>query len=178
MKASIVAFSLLSTLVSGLALPEVVPRGAETFPPSLAVNVKQDSPNAAIGSASTGEVSKNVQTLVSFSVPARPNTMCTFAFSNPVGLTETQRMKIYKVDADKITDKVTFGTKPEPQGSYCTVAVPPSGPATLEGGDLCKINCPDEAAVWGFELVPASDNDKITWELNTSGTSGLTIQTV
>ena len=174
MKASIVALSLLSAVVSGL----VVPRDVQNFPPSLAVNVKQDSPNSASGSAATGEVSKNVQTLVSFALPALPQQICTYAFSNPVGLTETQRMKIYKVDADKITDKVTFGTKPENQDTGCTMAVPPSGPATLEGGDLCKFTCPESATVLGFELVPAGENDKISWTANTSGTSGFTIKTV
>ena len=174
MKASIAALSLLSAVVSGL----VVPRDVQNFPPSLAVNVKQDSPNSASGSVATGEISKNVQTLLSFALPALPQQICTYAFSNPVGLTETQRVKIYKVDADKITDKVTFGTKPEKKDIGCTMVLQPSGPAALEGGDLCKFTCPESATVLGFELAPADDNVKVTWDANTSGTSGFTIKTV
>ena len=175
MKASIVAFSLLSALVSGLATPEVAPRAAQIYRPTLAVNIKQEAPNTAFGQTATGIVfrsngPKDIQTLLSFSLPALPGKTCTIAFSDPTRLSGTQRMQIFDVGGP-VTVVNTFLTRPFRNNYRCVLAVKPAGQglATVQDDVSCTFKCPESATVLGFETVPAGDNVEITWDVATAG---------
>ena len=176
MRASIIAFSLLSTLVSGLAVPEVIARQAETLQPSLAVNVDQSSPDKASGPVTTGRVSrtngqKDVQMLLSFELEARPGKTCAFAFSGPTKLEGSKRMKISGVDGTIAKDN-TFDSRPTKGDSLCVMTVAEQGPATQDGAK-CTFPCPDSKTVMGVMVEAADDNVEITWNI---GNGGLTIQ--
>ena len=175
MKASIAAFSLLSALVSGLAVPEVAPRQAQIYRPTLAINIKQEAPNTPFRATTTGIVSrsngpKDIQTLLSFSLPALPGKTCTLVFSNPARLSGTQRMQIFDVGGP-ITEANTFLTRPFRNNYRCAMAVKPAGQgnAVVQDNVSCTFKCPDIATVLGFETVPAGDSVEITWDTTTSG---------
>jgi hypothetical protein len=175
MKASIAAFSLLTTLVSGLAMPEVVPRETKTYRPTLAVNLKQDAPGTAFGATTTGIVYRTngqneIQTLLSFSLPALPGKTCTLTFSDPTTVSWSQRMQIFDVGGT-ITAENTFLSRPYRNNFRCALAVKPAGQGAATELDYvsCKFPCPESAATLGFETVPMSDNDWITWDTTTSG---------
>ena len=175
MKVSIVALSLLSVLVSGLATPEVAPRQVQIYRPTLAVNIKQEAPNTAFGPTTTGIVSrsngpKDIQTLLSFSLPALPGKTCTLVFSDPIRLSGTQRMQIFDVGGP-VTGTNTFLTRPFRNNYRCAMAVKPAGQgiAAVQDNVSCKFDCPRNATVLGFETVPAGDNVEITWNIVTAG---------
>ena len=175
MKASIVAFSLLTALVSGLATPEVVPREVQTYRPTLAVNIKQESPNTPFGQTATGVVSRSngpndIQTLLSFSLPALPGKTCTIVFSDPTRLSGTQRMQIFDVGGP-VTVANTFLTRPFRNNYRCVFAVKPAGQglATVQDDVSCTFKCPESATVLGFETGPVGDNVEITWDVATAG---------
>jgi hypothetical protein len=175
MKASITAFSLLTTLVSGIAVPEVVPRDAQTYRPTLAVNLKQDFPNTAFGRTTTGIVSREngqheISTLLSFSLPALSGKNCALTFSDPATLTGSQRMQVFDVGGT-ITEGDVYSWRPYRNNYRCAMAVKPAGQgvATVVDNVSCSFPCPDSATTLGFETVPVGDNVVITWDTRTAG---------
>lgn len=175
MKASIVAFSFLTSLVSGLALPEVAPRGTQVFQPTLAINIKEASPNTAFGKTTTGTVFRDngpheVQTLLSYDLPALPGMTCSLTFSNPATLSGSQRMQIFDVGGP-ITEANTFLTRPYRNNYRCamTVKAAGQGAASIDDNISCTFPCPSSATTLGFEAVPRWDSVEITWDTTTSG---------
>ena len=176
MKASIIALSLLSALASGLAVPEVAPRQAQIYHPTLAINIKQEFPNTPFCATTTGVVSrsngpKDIQTLLSFSLPALPGKTCTLTFSDPASLSGSQRMQIFDVGGPIAEADTTFLTRPYRNNYRCAMAVKPAGQgaATVQDDVSCTFKCPDSATTLIFETVPAGDNVEITWDIATAG---------
>jgi hypothetical protein len=174
MKASIIVFSLLAALVSGLAMPEVVPRQAGTYYPTSAMNLKQDFPDTPFPSQ-TGIVSRtngqhDISTLLKFELPALTNKKCTVSFSDPKTLSGSQRMQIFDVGGE-MTPQTTYNKRPYRNNYWCGMKVKPvgQGPADIEDDVRCTFDCPKTATTLVLETVPAGESVEITWDIATAG---------
>ena len=171
MKVSALTFSLLAALVSGIAVPEVVPRQAQTFRPTLAVVIKQDSPNTPGGPTTTGEVSRtngqhDVSTLLSYNVSGKK---CSLSFSDPTLLSGSKTVQIFDLGGP-VSATNTYLTRPFRNNYRCTMRIKPAGqgPAEIIDNVSCtNFDCP--SGVVGYEVVPQNDNVQVTWDTTTGG---------
>lgn len=173
MKVSALTFSLLATIVSGIAVPEVAPRQSQTFRPTLAVNIKQDSPNTAFGATTTGVVSRtggqhDIQTLLSYTLNSSVSgKKCSLSFSGPATVSGSKTVQIFDVGGP-ITTSNTFLSRPYRNNFRCTMTINPTGPATISTDISCgSFDCP--TGVVGFEVVPENDTVGVTWDTTSAG---------
>jgi len=167
----IAAVSVLSTLASGLALPDLTPR-AITVRPSIAIVIKEDSPTTAFPPASAVEVSRTngghtVKTLLGFPVPGCTGT-CTFSFNGSNPPSGSRTLQLY-TSGGFPTNGNTWNSHPFTNKHIGTFLVPASGvgPATVLEDFGLTFTCPTTTT--GYEVQPVNDNDSVTWDITTGG---------
>ena len=170
----IAAVSVLSTLASGLALPDLTPR-SNVIRPDIAVVIKEEKPDYAFGSTTNAEVSrvngsKNVKTLLGFTVPACTG-KCTVKFSDasptPTG---SRRMQFFTTGWYPTADN-TWNKKPYTdihKGTFTTTNSG-AGAATVVEDFGLTFDCPSTSTKYGFEVQPVWDNDYVTWDITKGG---------
>lgn len=174
MKLTLIAsLSVLSTLVSGLALPELVRRGSPIYP-SVCVSIKEKFPGTSFPGP-TVEVSRqngsnNVKALLGFEVPACTGS-CTVSFSDAAPTPSGSRRMQFFTSGRYPKSGDTWDMKPYTdihKGTFTTTASG-SGPATVIEDFGLTFKCPSVSTQYGFEVQPVWDNDFVSWNCNTGG---------
>ncbi|CUS14186.1 unnamed protein product [Tuber aestivum] len=173
--ALVAAVSALSTVVSGLALPNLVLRAPQIFRPAVGLVVKEDNPNTAFPPTNTVEVSRkngqhNVKTLLGFSLPPLPGKVCTISFSNGFTPSGSRRMQLFTTIGYPSNGN-TWNSKPSTnvhKGTFLA-SVNGAGPATVVEDFGLTFDCPSSATNLGYEVQPVWDDDFITWDITTGG---------
>ncbi|PUU81105.1 hypothetical protein B9Z19DRAFT_1020301 [Tuber borchii] len=168
----ITTVSILSTLASGLALPDLTPRGA-VIRPDIAIVIKEDFPTTSFPTT-TAEVSRsngqhNVKTLLAFTVPACTG-KCTVSFSDATTATGSRRMQFFTTGSPP-TDGNTWTSKPYTnihKGTF-TTSSSGAGAATVVEDFGLTFDCPSTSTKYGFEVQPVWDNDSVTWDIKKAG---------
>ena len=168
----IAAVSVLSTLASGLALPDLTPRST-VIRPSIAVVIKEDFPTTSFPTT-TPEVSRkngvhNVKTLLGFSIPACTGT-CTFSFSNGLTATGSRTLQLFTSGRYPASGD-TWNSHPFTNNQLGTFLVPlgGSGQATVVQDFGLTFPCPTADVKNGYEVQPVNDDDSVTWDIATGG---------
>ncbi|RPA90604.1 hypothetical protein L873DRAFT_1820811 [Choiromyces venosus 120613-1] len=169
----IAAISILSTLASGLALPNLTPRDAPIYP-NITIAIKEDFPTQSflgVAEVSRTNGANNVKTLLGFSLDPFPaGKKCTISFSDAFMATGSRRMQFfttigYPADGD------TWYNKPSTNNQLGTFLTSDSGagPATVVEDFGLTFDCPTVPTSYGYEVQPVWDNDNVTWAARTSG---------
>jgi len=166
----IAAVSILSTLASGLALPDLTPR-ATTVRPAIGIVIKEDAPNTPFPPTNSVEVSRSggkhtVKTLLGFPVPGCTGT-CTFSFigSNPPSGSRT--LQLFTSGRSPVNGD-TWNSHAFTNNHIGTFLVPANGgPATVVENHGLTFDCP--ATTTGYEVQPVGDDDSVTWDITTQG---------
>lgn len=170
----IAALSVLSTLVSGLALPDLARRGSTIYP-DICIVIKEEFPDTPFPPNPICEVSrkngsKNVKTLLGFTIPPCTGS-CTVRFNDALPTpTGSRRMQFftsgrYPVDGD------TWNKKPFTNnhiGTFVTTDAGP-GPATVVEDFGLTFPCPATTTKYGFEVQPVWDNVFVSWDCTKAG---------
>jgi len=164
---------ILSALASGLALPDLTPRGAP-IRPAIAIVIKEDFPNTPFPPTNSAEVSgnngvHNVRTLIKIIVPAC-NGMCTINFSDASTATGSRRLQLFTINGYPANGN-TWNSKPFTdihKGTFITSNTG-GGPATVLEGFGLTFPCPISTTTYQFELQPDWDDDSITWDTAVGG---------
>ena len=159
------AVSILSTLASGLALPDLTPR-ATAIRPELAIVVKEDSPDTAFPPTNIVEVSRRggahtVETFLCFVLSACTG-VCTISFSNAISASGSRTMQLFSTFRCPVVGD-SMSTSPPLNAYLGTFLVPPS-----VGLDP-KFPCPATTTNYGFAVVPVGDYDSVTWDITNGG---------
>lgn len=169
----VAAVSVLSTLASGLALPDLTPRST-VIHPAIAILIKQDSPDTAFPATNTAETSRSsqlheVRTLLGYVVPPCTGT-CTFSFpSAATTATGSAQVQLFSTTRyPKVGD--TYNSKPSTNNQLGTFQTSTTGAATIiQGFPGLTFACPSVTSYLGFETHPVNDNDSVTWDVPTGG---------
>ncbi|PUU81108.1 hypothetical protein B9Z19DRAFT_972524 [Tuber borchii] len=166
----IAAVSVLSTLVSGLALPNLVPRST-VFQPNVAVVIKEDFPTTSFPTT-TAEVGRsngqhNMKTLLAFVIPPCSGT-CTVSFDGASSATGSQRMQFFTLGYPPSAGN-TWNSKPYTDIHKGTFQTAGSSTGTVVEDFGLTFNCPSVITNYGFEVQPVWDNDYVTWDTTTAG---------
>ena len=168
----VAAVSVLSTLASGLALPDLTPRST-VIRPAIGVVIKQDFPTSSFP-ATPAEVSRlnqnhEVRTLLGYSVPACTGT-CTFSFPTAANTaTGSGQLQLFST-IQYPTSASTWNTRPSTNNQLGTFQASTTGAATvLQTFPGLTFACPSTTANLGFEVHPVNDNDSVTWDIATGG---------
>jgi len=166
----IAAISILATLTSGLALPDLTPRSLVIHPEIGAV-IKEDSPTTSFP-ATPANVSRsngqhNVKTLLGFAVPPCTG-QCTISFTDALTATDSRRLQLFTTIGYP-TDKSTWDSKPSTDVHKGTFLVSIPGPAVVVEDFGLTFDCPKTPAKYGYEVQPVWDYDRVTWDIKTGG---------
>ena len=169
----VAAVSVLSTLASGLALPDLTPRST-VIHPAIGIVIKQDSPDTAFPPTNTAEVSRSnqlheVRTLLGFVVPPCTGT-CTFSFpSAATTSTGSGQLQLFSTIGYP-KDGNTYNSKPSTDKQLGAFQTSTTGAATLlQGFEGLTFACPSNTSNLGYEVHPVGDNDSVTWDIATGG---------
>ena len=150
---------ILSTIASGLALPDLSRRGA-VIRPSIAILVKDDFPAAPLPPTKIAEVSRTngahtVRTFLGFIVPACSG-KCIISFSDAIATSGSRRLQLFTTSGS-----INIGT----------FQVPPTGagPAIVVNDFGLTFPCPVTATKLGYEVRPVWDSDYVTWDITKGG---------
>ncbi|RPA90578.1 hypothetical protein L873DRAFT_1820765 [Choiromyces venosus 120613-1] len=180
----IAAISILSTLASGLVLPDLTPRDAPihlevvikedflatVFHPPICIVIKEDYPITAFPPAAICEVSRsngshNVKTLLGFNLPAfPPGKKCTISFSDASSASGSFKMQLFTTIGCPAYGN-TWYYKPSTnihKGTFQT-STSGAGKATVVDDYGLTFNCPIVPTWYCFEVQPVGDDDKVTW---------------
>ncbi|PWW76111.1 hypothetical protein C7212DRAFT_280338 [Tuber magnatum] len=172
----ITAVSALSTVVSSLALPNLVLRNPDVYHPAIGIVIKEDFPNTGFPRTDVVEVSRgngqhNVKALLGFALPALSGKTCTISFSdaipNPSGSRRLQLFTTLRYPAYGDT----WNSKPSTNNHIGTFLVSSNGggPATVVEDFALKFRCPSTPSNLGFEVQPVWDDDSVTWDITKGG---------
>ncbi|PUU81113.1 hypothetical protein B9Z19DRAFT_1062911 [Tuber borchii] len=166
----IAAVSVLSTLVSGLALPDLTPRSLVIHPEIGAV-IKEDFPKTSFP-ATPANVSRsngqhNVKTLLGFDVPPCTG-KCTISFTDALTATDSRRLQLFTTIGYPAKEN-TWESKPSTNNHIGTFLVSISGPAVVVEDFGLTFECPKTTAKYGYEVQPVWDDDHVTWDITTGG---------
>ena len=168
----VAAVSVLSTLASGLALPDLTRRGT-VIHPAIGVVIKADSPTTSFP-ATPAEVSRSnqnheVRTLLGFSVSPCTGT-CTFSFPTAANTAAgSGQLQLFST-IQYPTSTTTWNTRPSTNNQLGTFQASTTGAATLlQGFPGLTFACPSTTTNLGFEVHPVNDNDSVTWDVPTGG---------
>ena len=171
MKFTLIAIiSILSTLASGLALPDLTTR-ATVIRPEIGVVIKEDDPKSSF-SATPAEVSRkngahNVKTLLGFVVPPCTG-QCTISFASALTATGSGRLQLFTTIGYP-TEKSTWESKPSTNEHVGTFLVSIPGPAVVVENFGLTFDCPKTTTKFGYEVQPVWDDDYVTWDIKTGG---------
>jgi len=168
MKLTLIAAISLSTLASGLALPDLTPR-ATVIRPEFRVLVREEPGPMIPLPPDIVEVSRGnggtVRAFLCFVVPACTG-MCTISFSNAISATGSRTLQLFR----------TFGcpaggTLPPTDAHLGTFLVPASGtgPAVVLEDYGLTFPCPVTTTKYGYEVQPVGDNISVTWNITNGG---------
>ena len=167
----VAAVSVLSTLASGLALPDLTPRST-VIRPAIGVVIKQDSPTISFP-PTPAEVSRlnqlhEVRTLLGFVVPPCTGT-CTISFPTAATTaTGSAQLQLFST-LQYPTPATTWNTRPSTGNQLGTFQVSTTGPATVLQNFGLTFDCPTTTTNKGYEVQPVNDNDSVTWDFATGG---------
>ena len=166
----IAAVSILSTLASGSALPDLTPRSL-VIHPEIGVVIKEDFSGMSFP-ATPAEVSRkngahNVKTLLCFEVPPCTG-KCTISFTDALTTTGSRRLQLFTLGWCP-TSKSTWVSKPYTDIHKGTFQVSIPGPAAVVEDFGLTFDCPKTTAKYGFELQPVWDDDFVTWDISKGG---------
>ena len=161
----IAAVSVLSTLVSGLALPNLAPRSTVIRPSAFVI--KEDFPGTSFPTT-TAEVGRtngqhNIKTLLAFTISPCSGS-CTVSFAGASTATGSQRMQFFTLGYPP-SDGNTWTSKPYTdihKGTFQSTGT------VVEDFGL-TFSCPSVTTTYGFEVQPVWDNDYVTWDTTTAG---------
>jgi len=166
----IAAISILSTLASGLALPDLTPRSL-VIRPEIGVVIKEDFPTTSFPAA-PAEVSRrngahNVKTLLCFVVPPCSG-KCTISFSDALTATGSRRLQLFSLGGCAAGGN-TWISKPYTDVHKATFLVSGPGLAVVVEDFGLTFDCPVTTTKYGFELQPVWDDDSVTWDISKGG---------
>ena len=167
----IAAISILSTLASGLALPDLTPRSL-VIHPEIGVVIKEDYPTTSFPAA-PAEVGRsngqhNVKTLLCFVVPPCVG-KCTISFTDALAAGGSRRLQLFTLGGCPTSGKTTWESKPYTDIHKGTFQVSIPGPAAVVEDFGLAFDCPVATTKYGFELQPVWDNDFVTWDISKGG---------
>ncbi|PUU81103.1 hypothetical protein B9Z19DRAFT_652823 [Tuber borchii] len=168
----VAAVSVLSTLASGLALPDLTPRST-VIHPSIAILIKQDYPTTAFPPTNTAETSRSnqlheVRTLLGYEVPPCTGT-CTFSFPT-AATTATGSAQVQLFSTIQYPQSGnTWNSKPSTNQELGAFQTSTTGAATVMQNFGLTFACPTTNTKLGFETHPVNDNDSVTWDVPTGG---------
>ena len=166
----VAAVSVLSTLASGLALPDLTPRST-VIHPEITVAIKADFPTTSF--PATAEVSRlnqnhEVRTLLGFQVPPCTGT-CTFSFPTAANTaTGSAQMQLFSV-FQYPSSTTTWNTRSTTNIQLGTFKASTTGAATVVDNFGLSFACPSITTFLAYELHPVNDNDSITWNVPGGG---------
>jgi len=166
----IVAAFILSTLASGLTLPDLTPRSI--IRPEIAILVNEDNllPTwpVRVVEVSRWRWAHNTKALLGFVVPACTGT-CKISFSDAIAATGTRGLQLFTMGGYPTCGN-TWTTRPFldiHKGSF--LAPDGLGPATVVEDFGLTFNCPSTSTKYGFDVSPAGDNDYVIWDITKGG---------
>ena len=169
----IAAASILSTLASGFALPDLTPR-ATVIRPELAIAVKEDSPDTPVPSTNIAEASRTngahtVETFFCFVLPTCTGS-CTISFSDAISATGRRTLQLFSTSTCPV-ERGSWNTRPFLDVHKGTFLVPPTatGPATVVEDFGLTFPCPMTTTNYGFAVIPVGDEDYLTWDITKGG---------
>ena len=171
MKFTLIAvISILSTLASGLALPDPTLRSL-VIHPEICVVIKEDFPRTPFlpppAEVSRGNGKDTVTTLLGFVVPPCSG-QCTISFTDALTATGNRRLQLYTVSGYP-TDGNTWKSKPHIDVYKGTFLVSIPGPAVVVENFGLTFNCPVTTTKYWYEVQPVWDDDYVTWDCKTGG---------
>jgi len=170
--ALITAASILSTLASGFALPDLSPR-ATVIRPSIAVVVKSKFPDTSFGPNNIAEVSFSqeggvVETLLGFIVPPCTG-RCTISFSDAIAAAGSRTLELFSTNRYPAPGD-TWNTRPfldVHKGTFL-VSTTGAGLATVLDDSGLTFPCPATTTNYGFDVAPVWD-DYVLWDITKGG---------
>ena len=172
MKFTLIAIiSILSTLASGLALPDLTLRSL-IIHPEICVVIKEDSSKTSLPKPDIVEVSRrngahNVKTLLGFVVPPCTG-QCTISFASALTATGSRRLQLFTIIGYPAEGN-TWESKPPTNNHIGTFLVPIPDPVVVVEDFGLKFNCPATTTKFGYEVQPVWDDDYVTWDCKTGG---------
>ena len=168
----ITAVSILCTLASGLALPDLS-RRATVIRPSIAVVVKSKLPNTSFFPKNIAEVSLSqegdvVETLLGFIVPPCTG-RCTISFSDAIASAGSRTLQLFSTSRYPAPDD-TWNTRPfldVYKGTFI-VSATGAGKATVFEDSGLTFPCPATTTNYGFDVAPVWD-DYVIWDITKGG---------
>jgi len=168
----IAAVSILSTLASGLALPDLTPR-ATVIRPEIAILLKGDFPDknfpTIIAEVSRTNGAHTVETLLGFNLPPCTGS-CAISFSDAISATGSRTMQLFRIIGYPGPGD-TPNHRPPVNIHLGTFLVPPTitGPATVVEDFGLMFPCPATATKYGLYVAPVWDNVNVTWDITNGG---------
>jgi len=166
----IAAISILSTLASGLALPDLTPR-ATVIRPEIAAVIKEDFPRTPypgiIAEVSRRNGAHEVRTLLGFAVPACTG-FCKFSFTDAITATGSRTVQLFTTIGYP-TKESTWESRPPTNFHIGTFLVNIPGPADVLEDFGLRFPCPATATKYGYEVKPVNDNISVTWDITKGG---------
>ncbi|PUU81104.1 hypothetical protein B9Z19DRAFT_652836 [Tuber borchii] len=169
----IAALSVLSTLVSGSALPDLTRRGT-VIRPAIGIMIEEKFPDYDFPPINAVEVSRtngadNVRSLLGFVVPACTGT-CTFSFSDASTATGSGQINLFTLGWYPVFGN-TWNSKPFTNIQLGTfqASTTGSGPATVVQNFGLTFVCPTTTTNLGYEVQPVNDNDFVLWDITNGG---------
>ncbi|RPA92682.1 hypothetical protein L873DRAFT_1817346 [Choiromyces venosus 120613-1] len=179
---AIAAISILSTIASGLVLPDLTTRDAPihleivikedplatVYHPEIAIVIKEDYPITAFPPNTLPKVSRsngahNVKTLLGFNLPPFPQgKKCTISFSGASSTSGSGRMQLFTTIGYPAYGN-TWYYKPSTNIHKGTFQTSGTGPGTVVEDFGLTFNCPTAPTKYGWEVQPVWDDDRITW---------------
>ncbi|PUU81107.1 hypothetical protein B9Z19DRAFT_1062905 [Tuber borchii] len=154
----IAAISILSTIVSGLALPDISRHGTVVIHPSIGLLVKEDFPAAPLPPTKIVGVSPRngahaVRTFLRFPVPACTG-KCTISFSDAIVTSGSRTLQLF-------SGSIHIGT--------FLVPLTGVGPAIVVNDLGLTSPCPATTTNRDYEVRPVGNDDIVTWDITKGG---------
>ena len=169
----IATVSILSTLVPGLAQPDLTPR-ATVIRPEIAILLKQDFPDrnfrTTIAEVSFTNGAHEVLTLLGFNLPPCTGA-CTVSFSDALAANGTRMLQLFRMIGYPGPSD-TYNHKPPVDVYLGSFLVPPTGtgPATVVEGFEPTLGCPATTTKYGlFVRSRFGDDNYVTWDITKGG---------
>lgn len=173
MKLTLIAtISILSTIASGLALPELN-RRKMVIRPGIAILIKEGVvtpiPPVSIAEASSSSGVHRVQTLLGFVVPPCIG-KCTFSFSDALTAGGSRKLRLFTISRYPVFGD-TWDWRPYTDINKGTVQVSATGvgPAAVVEDFGLTFPCPATAAKRGYQVSQVGDDDYVSWDITKGG---------
>jgi len=172
MKLTLVAVvSILFTLASGLALPNLTPR-ATVIRPEIGIMIREDYPRFPFPPGNMVVVSRmngahNVKTLLGFVVPPCTG-KCTISFTDALTILDSRTLQLFTTIGYPAEGN-TWESKPSTNNHIATFLVNIPGPATVLEDHSLTFPCPATTTRLGYEVQPVNDNDYVSWAIDRGG---------